>query len=80
MLRASLSAIPIVPNDPNVIQIDLAERVLSMIESNPAVSRREISENLGISERKTRDALKKMQDAGILKREGSTRGIWIIVK
>ena len=87
MLRASLVAnqsgsdiSPDVPNDPNPIQMHLTGQILSIIESNPSVSRRELAERLGISERRTRDILKEMQDTGRLKRVGSTRGIWIIVK
>ena len=83
MLRASLKAIsasPDDPNDPNLVQIALAGQILSLIRSNPSVSRRELSERLGISERRVREALQEMQGAGKLKREGSTRGIWIIAK
>ena len=47
MLRASLVAnqsgsetSPDVPNDPNPIQMDLNGQILSIIESNPSVSRR----------------------------------------
>ena len=87
MLRASLVAnqfgsetSPDVPNDPNLIQMDLTGQILSIIESNPLVSRRELAERIGISERRTRDILKEMQDAGRLKPKDSTRGIWIIVK
>ena len=86
MLRASLAAnqlvpktSPDVPNDPNPIQMDVTGQILSLIRSNPSVSRRELSERLGISERRVRDALREMQGAGKLKREGSTRGFWIIV-
>ena len=87
MLRASLVAnqsgsetSPDVPNDPNPIQMDLNGQILSIIESNPSVSRRELADRLGISERRTRDILKEMQDTGRLKPKDSTRGIWIIVK
>lgn len=69
MLRASLVAnqsgsetSPDVPNDPNPIQMDLNGQILSIIESNPSVSRRELAERLGISERRTRDILKEMQE------------------
>jgi ATP-dependent DNA helicase RecG len=85
MLRASLNAISASPddpddsNDPNLVQMDVTGQILSLIRSNPSVSRKELSERLGISERRVRDALRGMQDAGKLKREGSTRGFWIIV-
>ena len=84
MLRASLvanqSGSETSPGDPNSIQMNLTGQILSIIESNPSVSRRELAERLGISERRTRDILKEMQDTGRLKPKDSTRGIWIIVK
>ncbi|MBR0300413.1 MAG: winged helix-turn-helix domain-containing protein [Bacteroidales bacterium] len=57
-----------------MIQMHLTGQILSIIESNPSISRRELAERLGISERRTRDILKEMQDTGRLKRVGSTRG------
>ena len=84
MLRASLvanqSGSETSPGDPNSIQMNLTGQILSIIESNPSISRRELAERLGISERRTRDILKEMQDTGRLKPKDSTRGIWIIVK
>lgn len=84
MLRASLvanqSGSETSPSDPNSIQMNLTGQILSIIESNPSVSRRELADRLGISERRTRDILKEMQDTGRLKPKDSTRGIWIILK
>lgn len=86
MFRANLIANPLMsndpndPNDPNVIQIDLNSQILFLIKSNPSISRKELSDRLNISDRKTREALKCLQESGILKRQGTTRGIWIILK
>ena len=83
MLRASLVAnqsgsetSPDVPNDPNPIQMDLNGQILSIIESNPSVSRRELAERLGISERRTRDILKEMQEGQKSDEERYSRICW----
>jgi len=83
MFRANLIANPFMsndPNDPNAIQIDLNSQILFLIKSNPSISRKELSDRLNISDRKTREVLKGLQESGILKRQGTTRGIWIILK
>lgn len=80
IFRANLIANPLMSNDPNVIQIDLNSQILFLIKSNPSISRKELSDRLNISDRKTREALKGLQESGILKRQGTTRGIWIILE
>ena len=68
------------PNDPNAIQIDLNSQLLFLIKSNPSISRKELSDRLNISDRRAREILKDLQESGVLKRQGTTRGIWIILK
>lgn len=86
MFRVSLIANPLVssdpndPNDPNAIQIDLNSQLLFLIKSNPSISRKELSDRLNISDRRAREILKDLQESGVLKRQGTTRGIWIILK
>ena len=75
-----VSSDPNDPNDPNAIQIDLNSQLLFLIKSNPSISRKELSDRLNISDRRAREILKDLQESGVLKRQGTTRGIWIILK
>lgn len=72
-------------DDPDPIQIDsypggdLARRLLSTIRRNPLISRKLLSVELNVSERKIRDSLKILKDSGVIARQGPDHGgIWRI--
>jgi len=55
------------------------DAILTCIEKDPGISARVISEITGISINTVERRLMKMVEAGVLKREGSTKsGRWII--
>lgn len=74
------------PNDPkddpkddpnNLNSID--EKVLFILQNNPSISRKDLSNKLNVSDSSIKRLLNKLKDDGIIKREGSKRnGKWII--
>lgn len=62
---------------------DLTERqikVLRLIQANPAISRRELAEKLGINPSAIQKHLEALKEKGVLKRVGGAKeGSWIIV-
>lgn len=70
------------PNDPkddpnNLNSIDV--KVLFILQNNPSISRKDLSNKLNVSDSSIKRLLNKLKDDGIIKREGSKRnGKWII--
>ena len=55
--------------------------LLILLDETPGMSAQEIAEHTGISKRGVEKQLKKLKDAGVLKRQGSDKnGMWIINK
>ncbi len=54
--------------------------VLRLIKGNPKISAQGIADSLGMSKRHIERVTAQLRDNGVLVREGSTRGRWIIVK
>ncbi len=62
-------------------QPEIKSRILSILDSNPTISRLEMVKQLGISEGSLRHHLEKMKHENILKREGADKGgKWLIIK
>src|SRR3989338_2451946 len=61
---------------------ELTERqigVLRLIQANPAISRRELAEKLGINQSAVQKHLEALKDKGVLKRVGGARGgSWVV--
>lgn len=55
-------------------------KVFLAIKENNSLSIREVSKELGLSHATVERALKALKEAGYLKRTGSTRGVWSILK
>ena len=55
------------------------KRVLDIIMQEPALSASKVSGKAGISKPTVERCLKKLKDKGYIKREGATRGKWIIL-
>ena len=62
---------------------ELTERqigVLRLIQANPAISRRELAEKLGINQSAVQKHLEALKDKGVLKRIGGAKGgSWAVV-
>ena len=57
-----------------------SNQILKMISDNPKVTRKQMSSELGISDRMVAKYLKKLQDNGIVRREGGKfGGEWVII-
>ena len=57
------------------------KRLLILLDETPGMPAQEIAEQIGISKRGVEKQLKKLKDAGVLKRQGSDKnGMWIINK
>lgn len=54
--------------------------VLQVITQNPGLSAAKIGSQIGISKPSVERALRSLKDKGRIRREGSTRGKWIILK
>ena len=50
------------------------QKILDCIAANPYISAKEISCKIGISHRKTQENIKKLKDAGFLRRIGPAKG------
>ncbi len=60
---------------------ELCSRLLEIVRLNPLVSRRTLSDELGVSERKVRESIDLMRKNGIILRQGAEHGgIWRISK
>lgn len=58
-----------------------SERVMSEIKRNPHITQKQLAEMIGISYAGIRYTMKKLQNEGVLIREGSTKkGKWLIRK
>lgn len=58
-----------------------SERVMSEIKRNPYITQKQLAEMIGISYAGIRYTMKKLQNEGVLIREGSTKkGKWLIRK
>lgn len=67
--------------NPNSNQTNRNEIVLSEIRRKPDITGAELAESLGVSVRTIRRALKDLQDAGLIAREGSDKtGRWMLLK
>ena len=54
--------------------------VLQVITQNPGLSAAKIGSQIGISKPSVERVLRSLKDKGRIRREGSTRGKWIILK
>jgi ATP-dependent DNA helicase RecG len=57
---------------------DIQKKMLSLIQFDDKISREKIVDNLGLTEYKIKREIKTLKDAGILEREGGSKGRWII--
>ena len=58
---------------------DQAEAILSVVVGNPSITQKELARILGVTERTISREVKKLRQAGILRRMGSDRkGHWVI--
>ena len=55
-----------------------AKYLLNLIKENPKISRAKLSEELQISVRQVRKIIDKLQETGVLTREGGDSGRWNI--
>ncbi len=65
------------------LQTNLTPRqmtILNTIHSNPRITRKELAEILAVNESAIQKHLKALVDAGRLKRIGTFKGKWVIVK
>ena len=61
---------------------NLTERqreVLKLIDHNSKISRKVISEKLGINESAVQKHIDSLKDKDIIRREGGTRGFWLVL-
>jgi len=65
-------------SDGNLSEIE--NDVLSAIRTAPNQSARKIAEHIGVSEKTVERAIRTLKQKDNIKREGSTRGKWIILK
>ena len=63
----------------NVADAKNIEIILEAIQANPAITLDKLSELTSLSRRTITRTVKAMQEAGIIKRIGSTRGRWEII-
>lgn len=64
----------------NVDWDERKEKVLNLIQSDPAIKTSEIQSTLGLSERQLSRTIKMLKDDGRLSRKGSSRsGNWVIL-
>ncbi|MCQ2071600.1 MAG: putative DNA binding domain-containing protein [Bacteroidaceae bacterium] len=68
----------------SVSEVQLTDRqrqICNMLSENPSISAREMSEVLSVAQRTVERELSKMQDRGIISREGNTSaGRWLVLK
>jgi ATP-dependent DNA helicase RecG len=57
---------------------DNCDKIIHLIEENPSISIKEISKNTNINSSAVQKHLEKMKKSGVLKREGTFGGKWII--
>lgn len=63
------------------IEKPIQHQIVELIEMEPRITARQISEHLGISFDGVRYHIKKLRAHGVIKREGSTKsGKWIVLK
>jgi ATP-dependent DNA helicase RecG len=55
-----------------------AAKIISVIKSAPKATYAKIAKEIGVSDATVKRELGKLKEAGIIKREGSTRGSWVI--
>ena len=65
-------------NDANLTQNE--RKVLSAVRDNGTLSATKLAEQLGISRASVQRALKSLTEKGYLQRQGTTRGMWIVLK
>ena len=65
-------------NDQSLTQNEML--VLQVITQNPGLSAAKIGSQIGISKPSVERVLRSLKDKGRIRREGSTRGKWIILK
>ena len=65
-------------NDANLTQNE--RKVLSAVSDNGTLSATKLAEQLGISRASVQRALKSLAEKGYLQRQGTTRGMWIVLK
>ncbi len=59
----------------------IENRLVELLIQYPAITQQEVAERLGYSKAWIRRIMKKMQQEGTLRREGSTkRGIWVVIR
>lgn len=57
----------------------VSEQILDLLREDPGLTQEELSEQIGLSLRTVKRAMRTMQDQGILARDGNKRsGIWVI--
>ena len=60
---------------------DKQKYIIQQIETNPNITTRELSQIVGISQRKIKENLQKLKDKGFLRRIGPAKGgYWEIIK
>ena len=65
--------------DPEMNQ-SIVERLVTLIQKTPSISRSELARLLQLSERQTRKIIDQLRNDGKLKREGSDySGKWVII-
>ena len=65
-------------NDANLTQNE--RKVLSAVRDNGTLSATKLAEQLGISRASVQRTLKSLTEKGYLQRQGTTRGMWIVLK
>ena len=63
--------------------LDLTDKqklVFDYIIDNPKISRKQLSEKLGINESAVQKHIESLKKKGVIKREGKTSGLWKIIK
>lgn len=70
----------VIQTDPKVIQTDpdKVEELVNLIKNKPSISRAELSERLGLSERQVRKIIDRLRAENRLIRKGGTVGEWIL--
>lgn len=58
-----------------------SEKILRLIKKNPKITASELAVEVGISQRAVELSIRKMRDAGVMRRKGlDTGGTWEVVK
>lgn len=70
-----------VPNASSEMHPESSERILDLIKNKPTISAAEIAMDIDMSSRGVEKQIKKLREAGIIKRNGADfGGYWEIVK